>query len=159
MAITRSFVKGPEGNPWYWNPNRVSIKFAPDWFMKQVREIGDELSITWNPIIERWQVWGRAPRINNPICQGWRLLFVHNDADGGYLPLDETVLARLYACSVLEHGSAKRYFDRVLQEKIREEEERERRFNQESQDRAEDYRQYGQIKNIGHGSKWSNYFS
>src|SRR3990167_3687430 len=84
MPIQRQAPKvGPAFNPWYWNPNELSIQFAPEWFRKPLkREMGDELEITWNPINERWQVWSRSPRINHPICQGWRLLFIHNGPNG-----------------------------------------------------------------------------
>src|SRR5512145_2285287 len=87
---------GPEFNPWYWHPYRPDAQLAPVSFMKRFKaEMGQELEITWNPINQRWQVWSRAPRMQNPICTGWRLLFIHNGPSGEYLPLDERIYARL----------------------------------------------------------------
>src|SRR4051812_3115894 len=107
---------GPEYNPWYWHPFRAGVKTCPERIQTELDRIAPGLAITWNPIRERWMVWESAPRIQHPICQGWKLLFIHQDENGDYLPLDERVYARLYGCSVMANGSAKAYLARVIDE-------------------------------------------
>lgn len=157
QRVSKPKALGPEHNVWFWNPNHPSVRGAPDWFRLKLREMGEELAITWNPINERWQVWARAPKIQHPICSGWRLLFIHQDADGQYLPLDERVFARLYAASVMAHGSAKAYFTRVVEEIQRDKERRERKNLQDQIDMSMPFFEHSQIKNIGKGNKFATY--
>lgn len=152
-------IPGPETNPWFWHPARVGARSAPSWFTERLADLGDELACTWNPINERWQIWSRAPRMQHPVCQGWRLLFVHNGPAGEHLPLDERVFARLYAASVHEHGSAKAYFARIQAEMERDKAKQVEQSRQDAVDMAMPYWEHSQIKNIGKGNKFSTYHS
>lgn len=146
-------------HPWFFHPNRVGVRFAPSWFKRKLDELGDEFEVTWNPLKERWLVWIRAPYIQTKIVQGWKLLFVHEDIDKAYMPLDERLLARMYNASVMKHGSARNYVDRVIAEVER---DRERQYRQDQQDQidmAMPYFEHSQIKNIGKGNKFSTYHS
>lgn len=162
QPIAKPVRLGPEYNPWFWNPNRIGVQGPPEAFAKQLREVGEELAITYNPIRSRWQVWSRAPRMQNPICSGWRLLFIHNGAEGEYLPLDERVFARLYAASTMAHGSAKAYFDRMKSEMERDKARRDAQNTQDTIDLAMPSFEHSQIK-VGYGpsngSKFSRYHS
>lgn len=162
QAIARPATLSPAHNPWWWNPNNPSVVSAPEWFRKKLKEVGEELACTWNPIRSRWQIWSRA-RIQHPICQGWKLLFIHQDAAGAYLPLDERVFARLYAASVMAHGSAKEYFIRVEAEMKREKEKAEAKRLADQVDMAMPFYEHSQIKVSGFGkssgSKFSRYHS
>lgn len=160
QAISRpGKALGPEYNPWFWNPANVygSPRVAPSDFTKRLREIGEELAVTWNPITSRWQVWARADRVQHKICRGWKLLFVHQDENRQFLPLDERLFARLYSASAMEHGSAKQYFNRVVSQMAADEAARERASVDDSTERGWDLMKYKQIKNIGSGSKFVNY--
>lgn len=153
---------GPEHNIWYWNPNRAGVRTAPASFMERFQaEMGDELEITWNPINERWQVFMRAPRLQHPICQGWKLLFIHNGPSGEYLPLDERVYARLYAASARANGNGKEYFARIVSEMERDQKKREEKSLQDSIDIAMESFDHAQIKvsqyGPSSGSKFSTY--
>lgn len=153
---------GPEFNQWFWHPARVGVRKAPPWFLGPLKDqMGSELDITWNPMIERWQIWSKAPGLSHPICQGWRLLFIHNGPSGEYLPLDERVYARLYAASASKHGSAKAYFDRICAEFERDEEKKDARLSQEAVDQAMPFYDHSQIKvamrGQSNGSKFSTY--
>jgi hypothetical protein len=159
IPVAKPKKLGPEVNPWFWNPNNPSVRTAPESFLRRLSELGNDLAITWTPIQERWLVWAKAPRIQNPICQGWRLLFIHNGPDGEYAPLDERVFARLYASSVYEHGSAKQYFARIQAEMERDRERKDARQRQDAIDIAMPYWEHSQIKNIGKGNKFSTYFA
>jgi hypothetical protein len=165
MPIARPKVIGPEANPWYWNPNRVGVRTAPPSFMERLHsELGSELEVTWNPIRERWQVFSRAPKVTHPICSGWRLLFIHEGPDKEYLPLDERVFARLYFSSVMAHGSARQYFDRMQREAERDKERAEQAEFQDTMDRAMEYGwDFSRIKVSGcgqsSGSKFSEFHS
>ena len=157
QAIAKPRKLGPEHNPWFWNPSRVGVKFAPSWFDKYLEEVGPDLAVTWNPMIERWQAFCKAPRIQHPVCQGWRLLFIHKDINDSYLPLDERLVARIFAASAMANGSAMRYFERIASEYHRDQEKKEARLKQEAIDQAMPYYEHSQIKNIGKGSKFSTY--
>lgn len=159
----RGPTPGPETNPWWWNPNRVGALQAPPWFMTKLREVGEELDCRWSPVHQRWLVWMRSERVSNRYSQGWKLLFINQEPDGSYLPLDERVFARLYAASVMEHGSAKAYFDRIKAEWDRDREQRERKWEQDTIDRAMPSWEHSQIKVSGfgksNGSKFSTYLA
>ena len=150
---------GPEHNPWYWHPGRVEARVGPPLFMAKLAEIDPNLSVTWNPITERWQVWVRASQVQNPLCQGWRLLFIHWGATHQYLPLDERVFARVYQVDGTHQGNAKSYFQRIEAEFNRDRERKDREWSQDTLDRAMPSFEYSQIKNIGLGSKFSTYHS
>lgn len=162
MPLSKPKPLPAEANPWFWNPNRFGVQSAPDHFLKKLKEMGEELAVTWNPINERWQLWARTNRVNQPICQGWRLLFIHNGPDGGYLPLDELVFARLYDASADKHGSGKAYFERIVQEMARDKERRDKQSTQDTIDLAMPSFEHAQIK-VGYGpsngSKFSTYHS
>lgn len=155
-------VLGPEHNPWFWNPNLIEIEFAPKPFRALLkREMGEELDITWNPIQSRWQVWTRSQTINHKLCHGWRLLFIHNAADGTFLPLDELIFARLYSCSAEHQGGAKQYFDRMVREMDRAKEKREKQRLADTIDSAMPSFDHSKIQVSGfgksNGSKFSTY--
>lgn len=162
QPIARPRTLGPEHNPWFWNPARLGVRLAPEDFRQRLHDLGEELEVTWNPVTERWQVFARTPRIQHPICQGWKLLFVHH-LDGAYLPLDERLFARLYAASVLTHGSAKEYFNRIVAEMERDEERKNARQRQDAIDIAMPFWEHSQIKvsmcGESSGSKFSTYHS
>ena len=161
VPVAKVRVPGPETNPWYWHPNRAGVRKAPSWFMEQLERVGEELEVTWNPLNERWQVWSRAPRVQHKICQGWRLLFIHNGPSGEHLPLDERLLARLYASSVMEHGSAREYFNRISSEMKRDREKAREASKQETIDKGMEIFDHSQIKvsmaGKSSGSKFSTY--
>lgn len=148
----------PAEDVWFWNPGRIGVKFAPQDFydkLKSLREDGD-LQVTWSPIRERWLVWVRDAKINRPICQGWRLLFVV-EANGQYVPLDERTLAVIYDRSGRKHGNLKEYWMKIEAQMDRDREKAERNRASDVGHSAGDYYDYTQIKNIGKGSKFANY--
>ena len=161
QAIAKPTVVGPETNPWYWNPNRAGVKLAPQDFMRKLKELGSELSCTWDPIQERWLIWSESQKVQTKLCQGWRLLFIVRGPDGEYQPLDERVFARLYAASVLKHGSGKEYFNRIVAEMERDKEKQEAQSLQERIDAAMPAFEHAQIKvamrGKSSGSKFTTY--
>lgn len=161
QTVAKPRKLGPEQNPWFWHPGRLEIKLAPKEFMDKLHALGEELSCAWNPIAERWQVWAKSPTVQQKVCQGWRLLFIVNEPDGSYAPLDERVFARLYHASVLKHGSGKEYFNRVMQEMERDQQKREQASLQDSIDAAMPSFDHAQIsismRGKSNGSKFSDY--
>lgn len=151
--------QGPETVPWWWHPGNPYTTLAPADFRERLAALDPNLAVTWNPVTQRWQLFVRAPQVNHPLCQGWRLLFVHHDGANGYCPLDERIFARIYAIDARHQGDAKRYFDRVVAEMERDKERAEAAHLQESIDIAMPHYEYSQIKNIGNGSKFATYFS
>lgn len=143
QKIAKPRIPPPEHNPWYWHPNRVGVRSGPDWFMKQLREFDgeDRLSVTWNPVTEKWQIWARKASFRHPICQGWILLFPVEPQE-----LDERVFARLYWASSRAWGDGKRYFERVASEIERDRERADRAASQEARDIAGDYYDHTKIQ-------------
>ena len=164
QPISKPKAVPPEFNPWYWNPSRFGVKFASEDFRKRLKaEMGDELDVTWNPINERWQVWERSGKVVHKICQGWRLLFIHNGPDGDYCPLDERLFARLYHASAQVHGSGKQYFERIIREMERDKERREKQHTQDTIDLAMPSFEHSKIQigygNRNNGSKFADYLA
>lgn len=157
--LVKPAIPLPETSSWYWNPGRAGIRFAPEWFLSQVRAFDPDITITWDICQERWLVWMRNPKLHIPLCSGWTLLFPVRYPDGSYMPLDERIFARLYAASVRRWGNGKRYFDAVEREYERDREQAERSRNDDVKYSAGEYFDYMAIKNIGAGNKFSKHFS
>ena len=160
VPIAKPKPLGPETHGWYFHPNRVGVRFAPRDFMKKVKEAmpDSDIEITWNPIRERWNVWLRAPRLQHPICWGWKLLFVV-EYDGQYVPLDERTLAVMYERSGRKWGNLLNYWLAVEREQERDREKAQLSRNADIQHSAGEYYDYMKIKNYGKGSKFSTHFS
>lgn len=153
---------GPESMFFYWHPLRPQSRKPDVTFHRKLRELGEELEVSWSPYHERWLVWMRAPRIQNKYCPGWLLLFPVQEADGSYADLDERSLARLVEASVFAHGNAKQYFKRVLAEQEREKELERKASDAERDAVADSFYQHQQIQ-VGYGessgSKFATYLS
>ncbi len=155
---------GPEHNRWFWNPNRVGAYPLDDWrILRSLREVDPtgDISINWNPVTSRWQVWMRARNFHNPICSGWKLLFVV-ELEGQYVPVDERTLARLYERSGRRYGNLWEYWLKVEQAMDREKAQSDREHAQHMSDGAGEYFDYTTIK-VGYGpsngSKFSRFHS
>jgi hypothetical protein len=157
QAVAKPEKLGPEHNPWFWNPRRLHTKRPPESFVRDLKAIDPKLEVTWNPITCRWQVWTESPKLQHPICQGWRLLFVHQGPSREYLPLDERIFARLYWSSVDAWGSAKSYFDHMQSVMLRDKERQDLKDAEDGTYRGQEYLEYTKVKNTGTGSKFSRY--
>jgi hypothetical protein len=161
---TKGSTRSIEHIPAFWNPNRQSIRFADDSFMTKVKEFDegkDDLRITWNPINERWQVFYRNVKLVHPICSGWTLLFIHSDHNGGFLPLDERVFARLWSCSARKNGPGKAYFERIEHEMERDKEKFDKQWSADTMDAALPSYDHAQIqismRGKSNGSKFADF--
>ena len=156
---------GPEHNWWFWNPNRVGARPAPDWFQAKLREVDPEgfVDVRWNPIAERWAAFYRKPNLHHNICSGWQLLMKVQHDDGSYMPLDERLLAALYAASGRKWGNGREYFLAIEREMERDRAAKERRQKQEAVDLAMPTYEHSQISvsmaGQSNGSKFSKYHS
>ena len=155
----KPYIPPPESMHWFWNPNRIDVTFAPDWFLKRVREIDSKLTITWDRYQERWLVWVQSPRFQSKLCSGWILLFPVRYDDGSYCPLDERIFARLYHASEDRWGNAKHYFNAIQREQERDKEKAYLNRDDNIKHAAGEYYDYMKIKNYGLGSKFVNHFS
>ncbi len=154
---------GPEEMPHFWYPGLAGIKTAPESFKAELEAFDPALKVTWNPIIERWQVWEPAPAVKFRLCPGWRLLFVHNGPTGEYLPLDDRLFARLYHASRSKWGSGKAYFERLSNEMLRDRAKSEADTRQYVHDSGMDVWKSTQIsvsmRGKSNGSKFADYLS
>ena len=157
----RSGKLGPEANPFFWNPNRIGARPAPAWFQAKLREVDPDgfVDIRWNPLRERWAAFYRKPGFSHPLCSGWTLLMKVEYPNGDYMPLDERLLAALYAASGRRWGNGREYFLAIEREIERDKEMKERARTQEAIDLAMPSYEHSQIKNIGKGSKFCDYHS
>jgi len=131
VGIASPTPTSPDHHPWWFHPNRSSVRRPEDHFMRQLRDFDPELDCTWHPIHEHWAIWVRNPRIQNPICAGWSLLF---NVKPGFL--DARVFARLYQASALKWHNGAQYFAAVEREIVHEREEKEQQFTRDSVDAA-----------------------
>ena len=154
--VNRAKKLGPEYNPWYWNPFRADVRFAPEEFRRKLKEVDPDglTQVTWNPIIDKWGVFYRNPKIAHPVCSGWVLLFLVAPDE-----LDERVLARLYSASAQKWGNARQYFAAVEREIEREREAKDRLRRSEAVDMAMPYWEHSRISTAGKGNKFSEYHS
>lgn len=164
VAVNKPKPQDDAIKPWFFSPRLAGVLFAPDSFRDRLKsEMGEELDATWNPILERWQLWMKAPQVSNKLCAGWKLLFIHNGPDGGYLPLDERVFARLYSASVAKWGSGKKYMEHILAEMDREKAAYEKKATADAIDASMPYYDHSQIsismRGQSNGSKFADYLS
>jgi hypothetical protein len=159
LPVAKPVIPGPEQLLWYWHPDRIGAGSAPEWFKTKLAEIDQDLTVTWSPIHERWLVWNRNYKVQSKWCSGWTLLFPVRDQDGSYLPLDERVLARIYAASVHTWSNAKKYFDAIEREWERDREKAKENRADDVKHSAGEYYDYMKIKSYGHGSKFANHWS
>lgn len=138
----------------YWHPQRFGVEFAPPAFRSLIAELFPNVEIVKSPVHERWLVWERSA-VTHPICRGWSLRFPWMTADGGYLPLDQRLLAALYARSFRHQGGAVAYYDRVMHELDRLSAANSATFEADSQALRKEYRDFRKIKNIGRGNKFA----
>ena len=156
---------GPEHSDWYWNPNRIGARPAPAWFQERLREVDPDgfVDVRWNPIRERWAAFYRKPSFSHQLCQGWTLLMKVEYPDGGYMPLDERLLAALYAASGRRWGNGREYFLAIEREIEREREQRDRARTQEAIDLAMPTFEHSQIsvsmRGKSRGDKFATYQS
>jgi hypothetical protein len=163
VPVVKHDKVGPEQMPHFWYPGLAGIRTAPESFKDELERFDPTLRVTWNPIIERWQVWMPAPGIKFRLCPGWRLLFIHSGPSGEYLPLDDRLFARLYYASAAKWGSGKQYFDRLAAEMERDRERTEKQARQDTHDAGMDVWKSTQIsvamRGKSNGSKFSDYLS
>lgn len=159
VEISKPTARPIEESLYYWYPQRFGVKTAPEDFQRRVAEIHPDLAITWHPLLSRWLVWYKRPRITDPKCPGWMLLFVAETSWGSYVGLDERVLAAIYQVSARAFGNGVQYFDRLAAEAKRDRESAARLKEDQRDALAYERFDWGKIKNIGPGSKFANYHS
>jgi hypothetical protein len=153
--IARPAPLGPEHNPWFWNPFNVSAVECPEWFQRKLKEVDPDgiVKVIWNPVRHRWGVFAKAPKINHPVCRGWKLLFLVEE-NGEFIPLDERVLWKLFERSGRKWGNLLEYWLKVEQTIMRDREKADADHKDMVAYSAGEYYDYMKIKNIGKGSKF-----
>lgn len=144
---------------WWFHPDRPETHSRkPDpIFLRKLEEDFPGIAINWHPIKQRWQVWARSNAVQTPYCRGWKLLFFLEDANGGYVPLDDRTLVTIWLRSGKKHGDGLKYYDRLVAEELHQRKMKDKAMDQERDDKSSDYWGYTQIKNIGKGSKFVNH--
>ena len=103
-----------------WNPNNpMAFQRRPDEaYLEELHKIDPNLEITWNAMLELWQVWVVDITIGTTdataYTKGWRLLFTLREAGTReYAPLDNRLFALLYAHDMGRFGGASGYYDEL----------------------------------------------
>jgi len=100
-----------------------------------------------------------VPKFRAPISPGWKLLFILKDAEGGYVPLDERIFARLYSVSAAKWGNGRKHFEHI-ENVMNAEKEKAIADRRESVGySAKEYWDFMAIKSIGKGSKFATHWS
>ena len=159
MAPVRPAIPPPEALDWWWHPNRVGVRGAPDWFRAQLTAFDPDIQVTWNAYREYWLVWMRSPKFQTPICQGWKLLFRVTTDEGVYRPLDERIFARLFSASDARWGSGRKYFDHIEAEQARDQAKAAANRKGDVGHSAGEYFDYCKIKVSGCGPSSGSKFS
>src|SRR5688572_29297412 len=144
--------------PYYWHPGRLGVEHAPAWFAAQLTALHPGLACTRHQAAERgaWILWSRNPEQTHPLCPGWTLLFVWADPETkDPLPLDARVLYNLYRRDPRRYRDARQYFDQAETELKEAADRRQHDFDNESESRRKEFRQFTKIKSIGRGSKFA----
>lgn len=144
---------GPEYNPFYFHPNRPDARFAPERFLKLVKEIEKDCTVVWNPIKERYGLWYRSPDRPNHISGHWKLVF-WCEWDGEYC-LDNRILAKLW--TRVRRGRGEEYFDALMRESARDSEIADKDHDAELKAAGDEYWEYMKIKNTGQGNKFTRF--
>lgn len=138
----------------YWHPQRFGVTEAPEDFQARLHEIHPRLRVVHSPVHKRWLVWHQDPTVTHNLCPGWKLVLIWMAAGtGGYLPLDNRLLANLYERDPRRYRSAVHYFDDIVTRNAKANERIHAAREADKQDRIDDWQQYKRPKNIGSGSK------
>lgn len=152
----------PDVLPWYWDPQREGVKPPPAAFARQLREIDPDLRVCFNPVLERWVLWFKNPRIGTEpgfpafLRPGWQLLMIwEHPISHDYLPLTELLFHNIYVISRGRIGGAKQYYDRIQANIEREKAERDATYQNDRQAQQADFRSSLQISSAGRGNRFA----
>ena len=147
--------------PWYWHPDRAGVELAPESFRTRLADISPLLALCRPPgnapLVQKWAMCMRKPSIQSPVCPGWLLLFLWEDAQGTVLPLDNRVLANLYMISKARFGSGRKYFEHCVGEMQRDKAAREKTYQSDRAAQQKEFRQSTHISNLGKGNKFARH--
>lgn len=151
----------PEAMFHFWHPEREGVELCPRDFDDTLKTISPDLFICRpparvpRPADQRWIVWNRRPANQYWLCPGWQLLFLWPPTEYEPIPLDNRVFANLAAIDARRYPSAVHYFDRIVNQTMREKGAQRKADANYRGDRNKDYWDATKIKNIGHGSKFA----
>ena len=142
LPVSSSSAPVREESLQFWHPNRFGVRFAPEIFRRRLQSMHHDLDVTWHPLKERWLVWYRRPRIEN----GWLLLFIAEDSQHRFVPLDERIMAACYEQSGFKWGSGKAYWSRIEDEAERDKAARDADREQGLEDAGSDHWDHTKIQ-------------
>lgn len=158
FAVPLNQRKGPppgvEVLPWFWHPDRDGSQPCPKEFHAQLIAIHPDLRVCFNPVMERWVLWVKNPRIQHEMCRGWQLLmFWEHSITKEYLPLSNLLFHNLMLIDATKYQGAKDYFKRIQDDVERQKQAKNNVYEQDRDDRNEDMRLSHQISTAGKGNK------
>jgi hypothetical protein len=148
-----------EALPHFWHPDRFGVEHPPDEWRQKLSAVHEDLRLTRAPArapvsVRCWQLWMKKGSITHALCPGWSLLMLWQ-FNNEPLPLDERLFAAIYHFDARHMGDAVKYFDRIISERDKARELREKRYKQSLYDEGREFRQSTKISNLGSGSKFA----
>lgn len=145
---------GPEILPWYWHPGREGAQPPPAAFAEQLKRIDPDLAVCFNPVLERWVLWVKNPRIQSEFCRGWQLLILwEHPVTKAYLPLNELMFHNIYVISAGRYANAREYFDKVESNISRQREQRAKDYDRERQAEQSELADFTRISSAAPGNR------
>ena len=157
--------------PFWYNPANPQVhtfRQPPVPFMRQLHHVNPDLTVTWDPIIERWCVWALYKKKRLPWWMrpgrgqsgpgGWWIISVLEDAVGDpILVLDNRTLALLFYTNQEKYKAAGQGALMVEQAMVEEEKKNNAEWRDDAEYAAGEHYDYMAIKNIGKGSKFTEF--
>jgi hypothetical protein len=106
----------------------------------------------------RWLVWGRDPKVENPFCPGWYLVFVWEVTQtNAALPLEpfQHLEDCISAVMVAKVGGRKAYFDKLFKERADLKAAQERGYQDVRQAKQLDFLAARRISTAGRGNRFA----
>jgi hypothetical protein len=132
-------------HPWFWHPDRPQFTKPSIELVVKLEAVHPDFGVSWNPNVERWQLWARDRKVTHPVCSGWKLVAVC-EWDGQYVALDERVLALAYSRCSRYAGHGNEYWQRIEAELARDKAAASRAHQNEIEAGAKDYWDHTRIQ-------------
>jgi hypothetical protein len=145
----------------YWHPDREGVERCDERFQRELDNMCDGRVVIVRPpagapLVQKhaWLIWLRKPSVTDWISPGWFML-IDWRVKGEPMELDSRVFSYLWSVSVVNHGSAKAYFDKCVLEMERDKAAKNKLHTDDMHARTKDYFDYTKVKSIGKGNKFA----
>ena len=141
----------------------MGVELAPPETLAKLQALHSSLSACRPPANapvprRRWLIWGKDPKVENPFCSGWYLVFAWEvTASKAALPLEpfQHLEDCISAVMVAKVGGRKAYFDKLSKEQADRKDSKERSFQDVRQAKQRDFIAARRISSAGRGNRFA----